>query len=41
MEAYEKGLDGKLAIWASKKYKGHRLPPREDILESYDNENNN
>jgi hypothetical protein len=41
MEAYEKGLDGKLAIWASKKYKGHCMPPREDILEDYNKGNNN
>jgi hypothetical protein len=40
MEAYEKGLDGKLAIWASKKYKGHRMPPREEILEDYETNNN-
>jgi hypothetical protein len=40
MEAYEKGLDGKLAIWASKKYKGHCMPPREDVLEDYQKANN-
>jgi hypothetical protein len=28
MEAYEKGLDEKLAIWASKKYKGNCMLPR-------------
>jgi len=35
MEAYEKGADGKLAIWASKTYKGHRMPPKEDMLADY------
>jgi hypothetical protein len=28
IDAYTKGLDGKQAAWAAKKYKGHRvLPP--------------
>ena len=27
MEAYSKGLDGKQAAWATKKYKGHRVLP--------------
>jgi hypothetical protein len=31
MDAYEKGLSGKQAAWASKKYKGHRVLP-ETIL---------
>jgi hypothetical protein len=35
MEPYEKGADGKLAIWASKTYRGHRMPPKEDMLADY------
>jgi hypothetical protein len=31
MDAYRKGLDGKQAAWATKKYRGHRVIP-EDIL---------
>lgn len=27
MDAYRKGLNGKQAAWASKKYKGHRVLP--------------
>jgi hypothetical protein len=27
MDAYRKGLDGKQAAWASKKYRGHRILP--------------
>jgi len=27
MDAYRKGLDGKQAVWASKKYHGHRVLP--------------
>ena len=27
MDAYEKGLSGKQAAWASKKYRGHRVLP--------------
>jgi hypothetical protein len=27
MDAYHKGLDGKQAAWASKKYRGHRVLP--------------
>jgi hypothetical protein len=27
MDAYEKGLNGKQAAWASKKFKGHRVLP--------------
>ena len=41
MLVYEKELDRKLAIWASKKYKGHHMHPREDILEDYNKGNNN
>jgi hypothetical protein len=27
MDAYEKGLNGKQAAWASRKYRGHRVLP--------------
>jgi hypothetical protein len=27
MDAYRKGLDGKQAAWASKKYRGHPVLP--------------
>jgi hypothetical protein len=27
MDAYEKGLNGKQAAWASKKFRGHRVLP--------------
>ncbi|KAG2074724.1 hypothetical protein BDR04DRAFT_1007732 [Suillus decipiens] len=27
MDAYRKGLSGKQAVWASKKYRGHRTLP--------------
>jgi hypothetical protein len=27
MDAYRKGLNGKQAAWASKKYRGHRTIP--------------
>jgi hypothetical protein len=27
MDAYHKGLDGKQAAWASKKYRGHHVLP--------------
>ncbi|KIK75299.1 hypothetical protein PAXRUDRAFT_173227, partial [Paxillus rubicundulus Ve08.2h10] len=27
MDAYHKGLDGKQAAWAAKKYRGHRVLP--------------
>jgi len=27
MDAYRKGLDGKQAAWASKRYRGHRVLP--------------
>jgi len=27
----EKGAGGKLAIWASKTYRGHCMPPKEDM----------
>jgi hypothetical protein len=35
MDAYEKGLDGKQAMWASKKYHGHQVLP-ESILKEFD-----
>lgn len=35
MEAYETGLDGKLAMWAQKTYKGHRMPSAEIILAEF------
>jgi hypothetical protein len=31
MEAYETGVDGKLAMWAQKTYKGHYMPPEKDM----------
>jgi hypothetical protein len=27
MDAYEKGLNGKQAVWASKKFRGHYVLP--------------
>lgn len=38
MDAYAKGLDGKQAAWASKKYRGHRTIP-DDILARLDHIN--
>jgi hypothetical protein len=35
MEVYEKGADGKLAIKASKTYRGHRMPLKENMLADY------
>ena len=35
MDAYHKGLQGKGAAWAVKKYRGHRGVPM-TILEDYD-----
>ena len=32
MDAYRKGLNGKQAAWAAKKYRGHRVIP-ETILQ--------
>jgi hypothetical protein len=40
MEAYANGADGKLAMWASKTYKGHRMPPKEDMLADYNKKHN-
>jgi hypothetical protein len=28
MDAYRKGLNGKQAAWANKKYRGHRMLPQ-------------
>jgi hypothetical protein len=36
MDAYAKGLDGKQAAWAARKYKGHRVIP-ESLIEDLDN----
>ncbi|KAJ7785138.1 hypothetical protein DFH07DRAFT_907765 [Mycena maculata] len=33
MDAYKKGLDGKWAAWASRKYPGHRTYPEELMIE--------
>ncbi|KAG1838220.1 hypothetical protein F4604DRAFT_1619945, partial [Suillus subluteus] len=35
MDAYHKGLNGKQAAWASKKYRGHRVLP-DSILHDLD-----
>jgi len=35
MDAYSKGLKGKGAAWAAKKYRGHRVLP-ETILKEFD-----
>jgi hypothetical protein len=40
MDAYTNGADGKLAIWASKTYKGHHMPPKEDMLADYNKKHN-
>ncbi|KAG2361508.1 hypothetical protein BDR07DRAFT_1286955, partial [Suillus spraguei] len=37
MDAYRKGLDGKQAAWASKKFRGHRVLPEtimKDLVEA-------
>ncbi|KAG2357456.1 hypothetical protein BDR07DRAFT_1420313, partial [Suillus spraguei] len=36
MDAYEKGLNGKQAAWASKRYRGHRVLP-DSILRDLNN----
>jgi hypothetical protein len=36
MDAYIKGLTGKGATWAAKKYRGHQMLP-ESILKEFDN----
>jgi len=38
MDAYEKGLNGKQAAWASRKYRGHRVLPN-NILDEIDKAN--
>jgi hypothetical protein len=38
MQAYYKGLNGKDAAWACKKYKGHRAIPKA-LLASFDEPN--
>jgi hypothetical protein len=38
MDAYEKGLNGKQAAWASRKYRGHRVLPN-NILDELDKAN--
>jgi hypothetical protein len=35
IDAYAKGLQGKGAAWAAKKYRGHRILP-ESILQDFD-----
>ena len=35
IDAYDKGLNGKQAAWASKKYRGHRVLP-ESIMADLD-----
>ena len=35
MDAYQKGLTGKQAAWAAKKYRGHRVLPA-GILDALD-----
>ena len=37
MDAYERGLDGKQAAWAARKYRGHRVLP-ESILDELEKE---
>ncbi|KAG2363329.1 hypothetical protein BDR07DRAFT_1356530, partial [Suillus spraguei] len=37
VDAYRKGLDGKQAAWASKKFRGHRVLPEtiiKDLVEA-------
>ena len=36
MDAYEKGLNGKQAAWASKKYRGHRVLPESIMRELFE-----
>jgi hypothetical protein len=38
MHVYYKGLNGKDAAWACKKYKGHRVIPKA-LLVSFDKQN--
>jgi hypothetical protein len=37
MDAYDKGLNARQAMWASKKYQGHRALP-ESIMAEFDQE---
>jgi hypothetical protein len=37
MDAYRKGLNGKQAAWASKRYRGHRTLPDSILDELEDN----
>jgi hypothetical protein len=36
MDAYDRGLTGARAAYAAKKYKGHRMPPTEEMLKRMD-----
>jgi hypothetical protein len=38
MDAYRKGLNGRQAAWAAKKYRGHRVTP-ETILRDLEKAN--
>lgn len=38
IDAYAQGLDGKEAVWATKKYRGHRVLPN-NILQELDGRN--
>jgi hypothetical protein len=38
MDAYRKGLNGKQAAWAAKKYRGHRMIP-DTILQDLEKAN--
>jgi hypothetical protein len=38
MDAYEKGLNGKQAAWASRKYRGHCVLPN-NLLDELEKEN--
>ncbi|KAF8833792.1 hypothetical protein BDN67DRAFT_916252, partial [Paxillus ammoniavirescens] len=38
MDAYSKGLTGKQAAWASKKYRGHQVLP-DSLMEDMDKAN--
>jgi hypothetical protein len=33
MDAYHRGLDGRWAAWAAKKYRGHRMLPESLMIE--------
>ena len=37
MDAYERGLDGRQAAWAARKYRGHQVLP-ESILDELEKE---